>query len=92
MVEAADSSDYAAELPGSAGVAFGWVVQASDFAVDLKGFAAAAAAAAEGTAASGSGRGAGSGGWELRTGRGGVRCRFSCLGLGLSLRWNLALG
>lgn len=69
MVEAADSSDYAAELPGSAGVAFGWVVQASDFAVDLRGFAAAAAAA-EGRAASGSGRGAGSGGWELRTGSG----------------------
>lgn len=68
MVEAADSSDYAAELPGSAGVAFGWVVQASDFAVDLRGFAAAAAA--EGRAASGSGRGAGSGGWELRTGSG----------------------
>lgn len=65
-MEAADSSDYAAELPGSAGVAFGWAVQASDSAVGLRGFAAAA----EGRAASGAGRGAGSGGWEPRTGTG----------------------
>lgn len=62
-MEAADSNDYAAELPGFAGVAFGFVVQANDFAVDLKGFAVAA----EDMAALGSVPGAGSGDWELRT-------------------------
>lgn len=63
-MEAADSNGYAAELPGFAGVAFGFVVQANDFVVDLKGFAAAAA---EDRAAWVSVTGAGSGGWELRT-------------------------
>lgn len=71
MVEAAGSSDSAAELPGSAGLPLGWAAQPSDSAVDSRGFAAAAAAAAaEGRAAWGSGTDAGSGGWELQTGSG----------------------
>lgn len=64
VVEAADSNDYAAELPGFAGVAFGFVVQVNDFAVDLKGFAAVG----EDMAALVSVTGAGSGDWELHTG------------------------
>ena len=66
VVEAVGSNDYAAELPGFAVVVFGFVVQANDFVVDLKGVAAVA----EDMAALVSGTGAGSGDWELRTASG----------------------